>query len=237
MFDFVRKKDIWEACDKGYLEELKYKNISYQLKSAQDLAVYRHVRDLQGLDIAEIGGGSSRILERLAVDNRCANIEKFEGRDLGPAAPVALKNVTNINAYVGEFDGLLADASFDLVFSISVVEHVETPKLDDFFRDSLRILRPGGRFLHAIDIYLQDEPTSYVLDRLSHYRRWVAEHADVIPTGAVHAGPFRFAVDMISNPDNILYGWNKLVPSLRDLRAVAQNVSLIVGGSKRPATH
>ena len=37
MFDFIRKKDVWDACDKGYLEELKSKNISYQLKNAQDL--------------------------------------------------------------------------------------------------------------------------------------------------------------------------------------------------------
>lgn len=40
MFDFIRKKDIWDACSKGYLDELKNSKISYQLKIAQDLAVW-----------------------------------------------------------------------------------------------------------------------------------------------------------------------------------------------------
>jgi SAM-dependent methyltransferase len=232
MFDFVRKRDIWDACDQGYLDELKHKNISYQLKTAQDLAIYRHVRDLHGLDIGEIGGGNSRILERLALRNRCVNIEKFEGRDLGPTAPIALNNVRNVNAYVGEFDSALPSDAFDLVFSISVVEHVETPKLDAFFRDLLRILRPGGLFLHAIDVYLQEDATPYVLDRLSRYRNWVAGQDGVAPFGAIYSGPLRFATDMISNPDNILHGWNKAVPSLSGVRAASQSVSVIVGGSK-----
>ena len=232
MFDFIRKTDLWDACDKGYLEELKSKNISYQLKNAQDLAIYRLVRELNDLDIAEIGGGNSRILERLARHNRCANIEKFEGRDLGPKGPVALQNVCNINSYVGDFDVQLPDAGFDLVFSISVVEHVETAKLDAFFLDSLRILRPGGRFIHAIDIYVAEEPTRYMVDRFERYRAWLGVTNQVRPIGAVYAGPLRFATDMASNPDNILHGWNSLVPSLRDVRAKSQNVSLLVGAIK-----
>jgi len=83
MLDFIRKKDVWDACDKGYLGEHKSKKISYQLKNAQDLGIYRFVRELRDLDIAEIGGGNSRILERMAVNNRCANIENLraEGWD------------------------------------------------------------------------------------------------------------------------------------------------------------
>jgi SAM-dependent methyltransferase len=232
MFDFVRKMEIWDACDKGYLDELESKKISYQLKIAQDLAVYRHVRDLTGLDIGEIGGGNSRVLERLAKKNRCFNIEKFEGRDLGPAGSIALEGVKNINAYVGDFDALLPDESFDLVFSISVVEHVETASLDAFFQDSLRILRRGGRFLHAIDMYVQDEPKAYAQDRYERYRKWCAETRGVEPLGAVFAGQMAFSTDMISNPDNILYGWNSLVPALKAVRTVSQNLSLLVGGRK-----
>lgn len=233
MFDFIRKKELWQACDKGYLDELKSKNISYQLKHAQDLAIYQHVRDLSGLDIAEIGGGNSRILERLAKHNQCFNVEKFEGRDLGPTGPVELQNVRNVNAYVGDFSSALADCSFDLVFSISVVEHVETTKLDAFFEDSMRILRHGGQFLHAIDMYIAEEPLAYALDRFDRYRRWITDSSHVRPMGAVYPGPLRFATDMVSNPDNILYGWNSLVPSLHDVREQSQSVSLIIGAHKQ----
>lgn len=233
MFDFVRKKDVWDACDKGWLEELKSKNISYQLKSAQDLSVYRLIRDLRDLDLAEIGGGNSRILERLAINNRCANIEKFEGKALGPAGEINLNNVQNINCYVGDFDPVIPDNRFDLLFSISVVEHVETERLEAFFSDSLRILRPGGIFYHAIDMYLQDVPTSYNVGRFEIYKRWVVDNDLVVPIGNVFSGGLEFSTDMISNPDSILYGWNKLVPSLSQLRVCAQSVSLLIGAIKK----
>jgi SAM-dependent methyltransferase len=233
MFDFVRKKDIWDACDKGYLEELKSKNISYQLKSAQDLSIYRLIRELRDLELAEIGGGNSRILECLAINNRCSNIEKFEGKALGPAGEIKLNSVRNINCYVGDFDPLILDSQFDLIFSISVVEHVETDRLEAFFNDSLRILRPGGKFYHAIDMYLQDLPTNYNLERFEIYKRWVVDNNLVVPIGNVFSGGLEFSTDMISNPDNILYGWNKLAPSLSQLRAGAQSVSLLIGAIKK----
>ena len=232
MFDFIRKKDVWDACDKGYLEELKSKKISYQLKNAQDLGIYRFVRELRDLDIAEIGGGNSRILERMAVNNRCVNIEKFEGRGLGPLEEIQLKNVKNINAYIGDSHSTILEGSFDYIFSISVVEHVETEGLETFFRDSLRVLKIGGKFLHAIDMYLGDQSSSYNLERFECYKSWVSGEKGAVPIGDVYGGPPHFSSDMASNPDNILYGWNKMVPSLVEVRAASQSVSLIVGGVK-----
>ena len=75
---------------------------------------------------------------------------KIEGRSLGPQEEIRLKNVKNINTYVGDSHPTILDASFDYIFSISVVEHVETEDLEAFFRDSLRMLKIGGKFLHAI---------------------------------------------------------------------------------------
>ncbi|MEA5411772.1 methyltransferase domain-containing protein [Synechococcus sp. BA-120 BA3] len=232
MFDFLKKKDIWDACSKGYLDEIKSKNISYQLKTAQDLSIYRLIRNLHDLDIAEIGGGNSRILERLAINNRCANIEKFEGKHLGPAEEIKLANVRNINSYVGDFDAAISDSQFDVIFSISVVEHVETERLNLFFIDLLRMLRPGGKFFHAIDVYLQDFPTSSTLERVKIYQSWVLDNEYAMPVGNVLTSEVKFTTDMISNPDNILYGWNTLVPSLVRVREASQSVSLIVAGMK-----
>lgn len=233
MFEFITKKPIWTLCDKGYLDELQADKISYQLKTAQDLVCYMYLRDLTGLKIAEIGGGNSRILQRLAINNHCYNIEKFEGVGLGPQKEVCLRNVTNIGAYVGDFSGLLKANQFDIVFSISVVEHVTTDKLDSFFRDFLRILRPGGMFLHAIDMYIEEEPSAYWKERFAIYRSWMHNNSSVEPLGTIYNGTLQFRHEMITNPDNIMYTWNALAPDLRHLREKAQNVSLLIGGKKK----
>lgn len=232
MFDFLRKNVLWQACDKGYLSELKTSKISYQLKTAQDLAVYSYIKDFRDIDIAEIGGGDSRILEKLAQNNRCVNVEKFEGEALGPLGEVKLNKVTNINCFIGDFSPQVQDKLFDLIFSISVVEHIETPNLDSFYRDSLRILKKGGKFVHAIDMYLQDFDSVYNKERFDIYKGWVCSSGLVEPMGNVYAGGLGFATDMVSNPDNILYGWNQQVPSLSKLRAQAQSVTLIIGAIK-----
>jgi SAM-dependent methyltransferase len=231
MFDFVRKSQIWNALDNGRLAELDSK-ISFQLKTMQDLAVYEMLRDHRGSKIAEIGGGNSRILRRLAQTNQCYNIEKFEGIDGGPKGEINIPGVTNVDAYVGDFDGALEADSFDVAFSVSVVEHVVDDKIAAFHRDLIRILKPGGIFLHAIDLYLADEPSSYWVSRYGIYRSWVTEDRAISPIGQIFEGPLSFSCSMASNPDNILHGWGALVPSLTELRTQAQNVSLLVAGRK-----
>jgi SAM-dependent methyltransferase len=231
MFDFVRKSQIWQALDSGRLAELDSK-VSFQLKTMQDLAVYEMLRDHRGSKIAEIGGGNSRILRRLAQNNECYNIERFEGIDGGPKGEIQIPGVTNVNAYVGDFDDALAADSFDVAFSVSVVEHVVDDKTGSFHSDLMRILKPGGIFIHAIDMYLSDQPGPYFENRYRIYRSWVTEDLDVSPLGQILAGPLAFSCSMASNPDNILHGWGSLAPQLIELRTQAQNVSLLVAGRK-----
>jgi hypothetical protein len=233
MFEFINKNTIWDICDKGFLQELDEKKISYQLKTAQDLVCYNYLRDKSGLKIAEIGGGNSRILQQLGKKNNCYNIEKFEGIGLGPTQEIHLKNVKNINAYVGEYDKSIPSDYFDIIFSISVIEHVTTENLNNFFYDSLRILKSGGTFLHAVDLYLEEEPSYYWKERFQIYRGWIHNHATVTPTSTIFNGPLKFTPDMCTNPDNIMYSWNTLAPTLRQLRAKSQNVSILIGGKKR----
>ncbi len=230
MFDFLRKEFLWRALDAGFLEELDQK-LSYQLKTAQDLSIYNFLRDREGLDIAEIGGGSSRILRRLARKNRCVNIEKFEGRNAGPDREVEIEGVRNIKAYIGDFDPSVPEAVFDVAFSVSVVEHVVDERLEAFHEDLLRTLKPGGVFLHAIDMYVQNEPTEHAAKRLSAYRGML-DGERVAPLGEVREVEAKFDCSMVSNPDNIMHGWNLYAPHLSELRQVSQNVSVIIGGVK-----
>ena len=232
MLSFIEKKTIWDAIDRGRKDDLDAK-VSYQLKIAQDLAVYDLIADETGLDIAEIGGGDSRILRILAESNRCSNIEKFEGANIGPKGEIKIPGVTNISAFIGEFSPIVRSESFDLVFSISVIEHVPTKVLPDFFTDMLRALRPGGRFIHAIDFYVNEEPTPYYLERYAHYCNWVLNDPRVTPLVPGTAPEFSFKCSYASNPDNIMFGWRQLAPALHDLRKTAQNVSFMVGGVKK----
>ncbi len=231
MFDFVRKPEIWHAMDAGWDKELAGK-ISFQLKTMQDMAIYAYLRELSGKQVAEIGGGESRILPQLAPNNQCFNIEPFEGADNGPESEIVIPGVENIRTMVGTFDPSLADESFDVLFSISVVEHVEDKEFQNFFDDCIRILKPGGVMYHAIDMYISENPSAFWLNRYEMYRNAVSMRPDVEPVAQVFSEPLRFTTDIASNPDPIMHGWKTISPALDDLRQVAQSVSLKIGARR-----
>jgi SAM-dependent methyltransferase len=53
---------------------------------------------------------------------------------------------------MGFFSEKFPDAYFDCVFSVSTLEHIPPNLWVDVIKDMNRILKPGGRQLHAIDI-------------------------------------------------------------------------------------
>ncbi len=232
MFDFIRKPLLWQAWDEGLDREIG-RLPEFQLKSMQDLAVYRHLRDLRDQTIAEIGAGHSRVLPALAKHNSCLAVEKFEGKGGGPTSEQGLPGVRTVSAYLGENSPKLPDAGIDVVFSISVVEHVGGQQaLAAFHADQLRILKPGGMFLHAIDMYLADAPGRHHQRRFRIYRNWVASTPNVEPAGEVYDGPCRFTADLATNPDNVMHMWGQVSSKLTELRQRAQCASLLVAGRK-----
>jgi SAM-dependent methyltransferase len=235
MFDFIRKPRLWDLWSRKLDTEIG-KHAEFHLKSIQDLAVYALLRDVEGKSIGEIGGGNSRVLPRLAERNVCYNIEPFEGKDGGPNKIARLPRVTNLPTYVGVSAATIEDSFFDILFSISVLEHIPNDKLSDFVRDSWRILKPNGWFVHAIDIYVDDSPSDYFRQRYDFYRSLVDGSELFSPREAVFRGPLAFTCDMASNPDHTMYAWGRLAPELNDLRQRAQCVSLLVSGSKIQST-
>ncbi len=234
MFDFIRKPLLWNAWEEGLDREIGQIK-GFRLKSAQDLAVYAQLRGARRMQIAEIGSGYSRLLPALAKSNDCIAVEKFEGKGTGPTREHEIEGVRRVHAYLGENSPELPSASLDVVFSVSVVEHVAADGmrvLAAFHRDQLRILRPGGRFIHAIDEYLVDEPDQPTRQRFEAYRRWVADSPGVEPVGDVYDGPCRFSCDLVTNPDNVMHRWGQMEPSLDRLRQTAQCVSVLVAGRK-----
>lgn len=231
MFDFVRKSQLWEALDADWYEALKGV-APFHLKTIQDVAVYNILKGVELSKIAEICGGNSRILPMISEVNDCYNIEKYEGADGGSKNKINISNVININTFVGEFSPLLDNLGLDILFSVSVVEHIAEDKLPSFFEDSVRLLRPGGIMIHAINIYVADTPSPYWLNRFALYKKALLETSSIEPIGPVYEGPLKFTCDLASNPDDVMHSWRRISPSMDQLRQSAQSVSLIWGARK-----
>lgn len=231
MFNFVRKKKLFKLLDRGLPKKLKAA-APFHMKTTQDCVVYEFLEDARGLDIAEIGGGDSRLLRAISKQNRCVNIEPFDGNDGGPTAAVKIPGVKNIRSLLGESSDDVADESFDIVFSISVVEHIPIHQLEAFFGDGLRILRPGGLWLHAIDVYLGEEPVAFTTKRVDIYRQWADTPGVTEPVGYIYDGPAKFHSNMASNPDDVMHAWGQVAPDLVELRRKMQGVSALVASRK-----
>ena len=229
MLEFVTKSQYWQLLDSGVADKLPRPKFPWHLKSIQDAVVYKYMCDVEGKRLAEIGGGDSRLLRVLANKNQCNNIEKFEGQDGGPSHEVKIKNVCNINAFVGEFSTDLEISSFDIIFSVSVVEHISNEDINSFIRDCYRILKPGGQMIHLVDMYLSPGRLTYNESRATCYR------------SAFSSGLFEpetelricseedlvFKESYCTNPDNVMYTWNQVAPSLRHVRETSQSVTLL----------
>ena len=152
-FEYFKKNDL-------ALYNKKINTIDCELKVYQDLLVYSFILENvpKGSTILEVGGGKSRILNALKHDYECWNIDKLEGRGSGPTA-VNASGYRLVKAYMGEFSEELPDHYFDLVFSISALEHVEDEKktFQNICLDIDRVLKPGGYSLHCFDIVLKQD--------------------------------------------------------------------------------
>lgn len=76
----------------------------------------------RGSRILEIGGGDSRILKHFARNYECWNLDPCEGLGIGPVN-FSSPDYRIVYDYLGNGSAELPDHSFDLVFSISALEH------------------------------------------------------------------------------------------------------------------
>jgi SAM-dependent methyltransferase len=133
---------------------------------------HEQIRTLgESLTVVEIGGGLSGLQWVLAADgHRVINVDPgMAARGKGWAlsatqhehlsrafrAPVELRPATLAEAG-------LADASADVLLSVSTIEHFAQEDLDEFARHAARILRPGGAAVLTIDLFLDLAPFTSV---------------------------------------------------------------------------
>jgi ubiquinone/menaquinone biosynthesis C-methylase UbiE len=128
--------------------------------------------------VLELGCGTGFFLLNLKL---AGVVDEGHVTDLSPGmVEVAQRNATNLGF---DIEGRVADAeripyaddTFDLVVGHAVLHHI--PDVEQAFREVLRVLKPGGRFVFA------GEPTKwgdYIARRLSRATWWVTTR--VAPT-------------------------------------------------------
>lgn len=125
------------------------------LKVYQDLLAYTFIkRNVEkGARILEIGGGSSRIIRAMHQDYEFWNLDKLVGLGNGPTG-VEEQGFRLVQDYIGNFPPEVPDNYFDLVFSISVLEH--TPGDEEtngkILADMNRVMKQGALSVHSFDV-------------------------------------------------------------------------------------
>ncbi len=144
------------------------------LKVYQDYLVYCFIRRNvpPGSRILEVGGGDSRILKFFSAEYECWNVDKCEGLGNGPIQFTS-PHYKIIYDYMGSFNPSLPEAYFDLVFSISALEHTpEDPSIRASIPDDIdRTLRPGALSFHCFDVCLRPGGQSWVNGLIPHLYR------------------------------------------------------------------
>ncbi len=146
--DFVA---LYENKTKVSVEDYRNSN----LKLIQDLAIVDFISNNlhPGAKILEIGGGYSRVLVYFKDRFEGWNLDKFEGIGNGPKKIPTDMPYKIVPDYIGAFSKDLPNGYFDLIFSISVFEHVEgdAAAMSAITDDIDRLLKPDGLQVHCMD--------------------------------------------------------------------------------------
>jgi hypothetical protein len=225
MFDIITKSNYYRWIDQGFGT-----SPNTSMKKVQDAFILSILSGKRGKRIAEIGGGQSGVLDALSHHNECWNIDPLEGIGNGPYEYKTRWDIKIIKASAGEFCTEVPSDYFDYVFSISVIEHIKSESLGNFFRDTTRMLKQNGTSIHVIDVYLGDHVHPRVNPQVDQYLEITSQKdigltlIDPPPNVDSHT---TFRSHYASNSDDSIYAWNKLAPgSFCEVRNSCQGVRI-----------
>jgi ubiquinone/menaquinone biosynthesis C-methylase UbiE len=70
--------------------------------------------------------------------------------DIFKSEPGSQPSVRYFLANAGDYSREVPDDYFDVVYSVSVLEHVPADRMRDVFMDMIRVTKPGGLLLHNV---------------------------------------------------------------------------------------
>ncbi|MCB1487026.1 MAG: class I SAM-dependent methyltransferase [Bauldia sp.] len=228
MSHIITKDEYFAALDDEKTKSIldRTNRQAMDLKHIQDAWILYRLRDAEGLKILEIGGGHSRALRFLADRNEIWNLDDF-GSVGTPRVDRKVPNIPGIKIVpemLGSFSKEVPDGYFDVVVSISVIEHVPISVFPDFWSDHARVMKADGIAYHAIDFYVGDEEAQAVERRFDDmFSAW--KEVGLVPQQLSLERPVVFRSYFASNPDYGMWSWNSYAPQLAYMRSVAQSVS------------
>lgn len=218
MFDVIRKTEYFACLDKGHASPS-----DRSLKGIQDGWVMAELHGARNKRIMEVGGGDSRILPKLE-GNELWNVDKFEGDGQGPTEIRQSKSVNVIRAFLGDFDARLPQV--DIIFSVSVIEHIPFDGYAAAFADMARCLSKNGVMFHAIDLPLNDAPLAHAHSRVSGLIKAVEASGLTWDQPPAISDNIVFESDMASNSDLTMWSWTKICEMTKKTAPYNQIVSL-----------
>lgn len=149
----------------------KHPSLSNQPNTLKPLGYAHMINLIESFEldkILEVGHGTGSFLFKLFKEKK----ELWGLDDIlddSQVNPKGLQYIKKINPEVKFVSGLLGnnikdlpDNYFDLVCSVSVIEHIPHENLNSVFEETYRILKPGGIVAHSYDVYFsQDTKTVF----------------------------------------------------------------------------
>jgi len=235
MWAFLTKSEFIEGMQ-TQPEQLDLQHLKY----IQDTWTHGVLRREEASRVIEIGGGASRTLPPLRRRGiECWNADKLDGFANGPLdnssgiQSLRAAGIKIVRTFVGEYSNELPADYFDVAYSISVLEHLNAQQLVDCFRDAARILKPGGRIYHAVDIFLASAPLPRTSQRIRDLRDAV-QAAGLEPLGPDTVGDEPVFDTTYASP-SVVYLARKwyFTPALRELVNTTSLTTLLMG-HRRP---
>jgi len=154
------KEYAWDAKD-THLLTLKYPGVifpegqAWGLKQMGNLFCIDRIQRSGARKILEVGAGFNLYFDRrLGAEYEYWMIDEagFYEADVFAAAQKRRLHTRFVNGLLGEFSKDLSNEYFDVVFSVSVLEHLPLNRIDPACQDMFRLLKHGGYVVHSVDL-------------------------------------------------------------------------------------
>lgn len=161
--------DVWWRVAKDQPKELSAAD--QILKPLGHASVLDYVGQNRPQRVLEIGHGArSLTLDLIHNCAECWGIDSYDKEKTVPTGALdkfreSYPTTKFVNGFVGGSREQLPDQYFDLIFSVSVIEHIAEEQIPIFHKDIFRLLKPGGVVLHSFDVWW-GRKTRYMFDAI-----------------------------------------------------------------------